>query len=174
MTPNDLPDICSNCIHWLQTWVYFYGWEWQNIYAISMAPMLSALGSVVNAKPESARWLPTSSRYIASSPANLLTQNELVQCIHSLDQMSQYNVAYLCESGAFLYFIFLTHHFVLVVSHSLHNPSVCLRWQLLNCGSVPSLQATINVSSRNMYYRTYFMLSDTLFIGMYLSETCIT
>ena len=59
-------------------------------------PMASALGSVVNAKPESAGWSPISSRYVASSPANPLAPNELVQCIHSLDRMSRYNVAYLC------------------------------------------------------------------------------
>ena len=57
--------------------------------------MASALGSVVNAKPESAGWLPISSRYVASSPANLLTPNESVQCIRLLDRMSWYNVAYL-------------------------------------------------------------------------------
>ena len=58
--------------------------------------MVSALDSVVNAKPESARWSLMGSRYIASSLANLLALNESVQCICSLDRMSQYNVAYLC------------------------------------------------------------------------------
>ena len=61
-----------------------------------MAPTASALGSVVNAKPESAGWSPISSRYVASSPANSLAPNESVQCIRSLDRMSWYNVAYLC------------------------------------------------------------------------------
>ena len=61
-----------------------------------MAPTASALGSVVNAKPESAGWLPISSIYVASSPANSLAPNESVQCICSLDWMSWYNVAYLC------------------------------------------------------------------------------
>ena len=42
--------------------------------------MPSALGSVVNAEPESAGWLLISSRYVASSPANSLAPNESVQC----------------------------------------------------------------------------------------------
>ena len=62
-----------------------------------MALMASALGSVVNAKPESAGWSLIGSRYVASSPANLLALNELVQCPHLLDRISQHNVAYLCE-----------------------------------------------------------------------------
>ena len=56
-----------------------------NIYAIGVAPIGSALGFVVNAEPESARWLPISSRYVASGPANLLALNESVQCIRLLD-----------------------------------------------------------------------------------------
>ena len=71
--------------------------EMTNIYAIGMAPTASALDSVVNAEPESARWSLIGSRYVASSPVNLLALNESVQCIHSLDQMSWYNVAYLCD-----------------------------------------------------------------------------
>ena len=67
-----------------------------NIYAVGVAPTASALGSVVNAEPESAGWSPISSRYVASGPANSLAPNELVQCIRSLDRMSRYNVAYLC------------------------------------------------------------------------------
>ena len=51
-----------------------------NIYAIGVAPMASALGSVVNAKPESARWSLISSRYVASGPVNSLALNESVQC----------------------------------------------------------------------------------------------
>ena len=62
-----------------------------------MASTALALGSVLNAEPESARWSPISSIYVASSPANSLAPNESVQCIRSLDQMSWYNVAYLCE-----------------------------------------------------------------------------
>ena len=58
--------------------------------------MALALGSVVNAKPESAGWFLISSRYVSSGPANLLALNESVQCICSLDRMSWYNVAYLC------------------------------------------------------------------------------
>ena len=58
--------------------------------------MPSALGSMVNAEPESAGWLPIGSIYVASGPANLLALNESVQCIRSLDRMNQYNVAYLC------------------------------------------------------------------------------
>ena len=42
--------------------------------------MPSALGSVVNAEPESAGWLLISSRCVASSPANSLAPNESVQC----------------------------------------------------------------------------------------------
>ena len=65
-----------------------------------MAPMASALGSVVNAKLESAGWSLIGSIYVASGPVNSLALNESVQCIHSLDQMSQYNVAYLCECSS--------------------------------------------------------------------------
>ena len=61
-----------------------------------MAPMALALGSVVNAEPESARWLLIGSIYVASGPANSLELNELVQCIRSLDRISRCNVAYLC------------------------------------------------------------------------------
>ena len=61
-----------------------------------MAPMVSALGSVVNAEPESAGWSPIGSIYVASGPVNSLALNKSVQCIRLLDQMSQYNVAYLC------------------------------------------------------------------------------
>ena len=42
--------------------------------------MALALGSVVNAEPESAGWLLISSIYVASSPANSLAPNESVQC----------------------------------------------------------------------------------------------
>ena len=62
-----------------------------------MAPTVLALGSVVNAEPESAGWLLIGSIYVTSGSVNLLALNELVQCIHSLDRMSQYNVAYLCD-----------------------------------------------------------------------------
>ena len=55
-------------------------------------PSASALGSVVNAEPESAGWSLTSSRYVASSPANSLALNELVQC--SLPMCVQYLVHY--------------------------------------------------------------------------------
>ena len=73
-----------------------------NIYTVGVAPTGSALGSVVNAEPESAGWLLIGSIYVASSPANSLALNESVQCIHSLDQMSRYNVAYLCVVLRFL------------------------------------------------------------------------
>ena len=49
MTRNKLPDIYSNSIYWLHIWVYLYDWEWWNIYTVSMASMVSALGSTVNA-----------------------------------------------------------------------------------------------------------------------------
>ena len=64
-----------------------------------MPPTASALGSVVNAEPESAGWSLISSRYVASGPMNSLALNESVQCICSLDRMSWYNVAYLCAQN---------------------------------------------------------------------------
>ena len=85
-----------------------------NIYTVSVAPMGSALGSVVNAEPESARWLPIGSRYVASSPANSLALNESVQCIRLLDRMSRYNVAYLCGVQSQL-------HMGCVFSHGKHK-----------------------------------------------------
>ena len=71
MTRDELPYISSNCIHWLQqTWEYFYGWNWWNIYTIGVASPASALGSVVNANAESARLLPIYSRYVPSGGSN--------------------------------------------------------------------------------------------------------
>ena len=37
---------------------------------------------------------------VADVPANLLAPSELLQCNHSLDQVSCYNVAYLCAHKA--------------------------------------------------------------------------
>ena len=68
----------------------------RNIYAVGVAPTASALGSVVNAEPESAGWLPIGSIYVASGPANSLAPSESLQCNHLLVQVSHYNVAYLC------------------------------------------------------------------------------
>ena len=71
MTRDELLYISSNCICWLQqTWEYFYGWEWQNIYAIGMASLALALGSMVNADAESARLSLIHSRYVPSSGSN--------------------------------------------------------------------------------------------------------
>ena len=71
MTRDELPYISSNCIRWLQqTWEYFYGWEWWNIYAVGMALLASALGPVVNANAESAGSSPIHSRYVSSSGSN--------------------------------------------------------------------------------------------------------
>ena len=67
---------------WASTLIVYVDYKHECIFMVGKDKifMPSALGSVVNAKPESARWLLTGSRYVASSPANSLALNELVQC----------------------------------------------------------------------------------------------